>query len=100
MKKIIVSEVPKEVKLNDMIGNEIVAYRSLNSEGYCILSKLTKRADGEQVYGFITLNASNSSPRFEGRNWFEAIKTASASRTIYTFNNMEEMLKAMVNKTF
>lgn len=92
-----------------MSGTEIVAYRSLNSEGYCVLAKLTSKNLFEKSgrgfpnaaqFGFVALNSSTSEPRFVGNTWQESIKLASANRDVMTFMTMQEMLTAMVNKTF
>lgn len=110
MQKIIVKDTSKEVRLENMSGTEIVAYRSLNSDGYCVLAKLTSKnlfeksgrgsfANAAQ-FGFVALNSSTSEPRFVGNTWQESIKLASANRDVMTFKTMQEMLTAMVNKTF
>ena len=101
MQKVIIKPVAaKEIKLNDLQGNEIVAYRSQNSPNYCILAKLTQKDFGQQKYGFVALNCSNSSPRYVGDTWYDAIATAGKSREIMVFASMDEMLTAMLNKTF
>lgn len=112
MRKIIVKDTTKEVRLENLMGSEIVAYRSLNSDGYCILTKLTSKTLFERatesrnktfnttMYGFVALNSSTAEPRFTASSWGESIKLASANRDVMTFSNMQEMLTAMVNKSF
>ena len=74
----------------------IAAYRSANSEAYCVLSQVSK--DGYRA-AFIPLNGAQK-PRYFGENVYDAIEKASASRSVFLFSSMEEMLKAMVNKSF
>jgi hypothetical protein len=100
MQKIIVTQTATEIKLDNLQGNEIVAYRSQNSVNYCILARLTKKDDGQQKYGFVAMNCSDSSPRFVEKTWFDAIRLASKTRSVVTFANMNELLTAMLNKTF
>jgi len=101
MQKIIVTQTATEIKLDSLQGNEIVAYRSQNSENYCILARLTKKEDGHnQKFGFVAMNCSNSSPRFAEKTWYDSIRLASKTRSIVTFANMTELLTAMLNKTF
>lgn len=112
MRKIITEAKPTEVLSRNLVGTEIVAYRSKNSENYCILTKLTSktlfekalsnahRHQGTNVYGFVALNSSTSEPRFVANSWLGAIELASQSRDLYTFPNMKEMLLDMVNNKF
>ena len=101
MQKIIIKPVAaKEIKLNDLQGNEIVAYRSQNSPNYCVLAKLTQKDFGQQKYGFVALNCSDTPPRFVGNTWYEAITIAGKNRDVMVFTSMDEMLTAMLNKTF
>ena len=109
MRKIITEAKPTEVLSRNLMGNEIVTYRSKNSENYCVLSKLTSKTifekargntAGKNMYGFIALNGSSNEPRFASETWQGAIELASQSRDLYTFPNMKEMLLAMVNNKF
>ncbi len=74
----------------------IAAYRSANSNAYNILTKLGKNTSKS---GFVPLNGYNE-PKYIAENAYEAIETASKNRTVFLFETMEEMLKAMVNKEF
>ena len=112
MQKIIVKNTAKEIRLENMMGTEIVAYHSLNSDAYCVLTKLTSknlferatevrnRTFNTTMYGFVPLNSSTSEPRFVATTWQDAIKLASEKRDVMTFKTMQEMLTAMVNKAF
>lgn len=112
MLKIVTEKKPTEVLLSNLIGTELVSYRSKNSDSYCVLTKLTSktlfekaspnaaRNQGTSVYGFVPLNNSSSEPRFVANSWQSAIELASQSRDLYTFANMKEMLLNMVNNKF
>jgi hypothetical protein len=114
MRKIVTEIKPTEVRLQNLVGSEIVAYRSKNSENFCILTKLTSKTIFEKaltaaqkyggapnsVYGFVALNSSTSEPRFIANTWQGAIELASKSREVFTFTSMKEMLESMVNNKF
>jgi hypothetical protein len=111
MRKIVTEVKPTEVRLQNLQGTEIVAYRSKNSDNYCVLTKLTSRTLFERAlpqnrvvnasaFGFVALNSSTSEPRFVASSWQGAIELASKSRDIYTFTSMKEMLESMVNNRF
>lgn len=99
MKNIIVSAT-EDIRVEDLTGREIVAYRSHNSENYCVLAKLTQVAN-VQMYGFVPLNGFDQSPRFMGLSPKDSIeKCFKKGRKAVAFSNMKEMLTAMLNKSF
>jgi hypothetical protein len=104
MKKIISVAKPQEVRSSELKGNEVVAYRSKNSENYCILAKLVnKKMYGDkvqEVFGFVPLGSSSSEPRFVSDTWQGAIEVASQTRSVFMFETWQEMLQAMLNKRF
>lgn len=105
MQKVIINKPAVDViKLSNLTGKEIIAYRSNNSDNYCLLAKLSTRDDMPNhigfAYGFVPLSTSNASPRYASQTWKESIRLAGATHDIMKFNSMNEMLTAMVNKTF
>ena len=101
MKLIITPEKAQEIRVSELKGKELVAYRCRRSEGntdsptYAVLSKL-----GSSRYGFVPLNYSNSNPTFEGHSWQEAVEIASKNRQLAAFDSMKEMIEAMHTNKF
>lgn len=86
----------RELQLKDSISPLIAAYKCANSDGYCVLTKFSKKSYRS---GFIPLNGCGT-PRYEGANPMEAIESASGSRKVYLFSSQDEMLRAMLEKKF
>jgi hypothetical protein len=95
MQKIVI-EKPKEITIDSLSGSELVAYRSQNSEGVCVLSKINKA----NSFGFIRLSNSNSHPVFVADGWFNSVKAAASARQLVAFDNINEMVEAIVSKKF
>ena len=82
-------------------GTEFVAYATKKevpgkqSGGYCILSRLE---DGK--FGFINVNRTGTAPSFVTTSIEETVTKASKDRDVRVFATSEEMLTAIVNKSF
>ncbi len=96
MQKIINDSLPCEILVDSLSGTELVAYRSHNSEGVCVLSKLNKG----NTYGFVRLSNSISAPVFVGEGWYGSVHLAAKARQLYAFENMEELLISILNNKF
>lgn len=103
MKSIVNKKICKEIFVDQLEGNEIIAYKckSIKSNGgYAVLARLHGNVCGTSSYGFIPLGDSNSKPRYVGRTWIESIRLASEGRALKVFDSLEEMLIEMKNQSF
>lgn len=102
MKSIVNKQVCKEIFVEQLDGNEIIAYRCKNSEDkYAVLARLHHfDSCGNKSYGFIPLGESDSNPRYVANTWFESVKLASKSRELKVFDSCKEMIAAMKDKCF
>ena len=103
MKKIVIEEPIDSIPLSRVSNRDIVAYKSKNSAGVCMLVKLTQHGPKspmslkftEQWWGFVQIGGSTaSSPRFVSTTAHGAIKNAvDAGREILVFGTVAEFLE-------
>lgn len=96
MKRLIDPKDRQELTSQDLEGNEIVAYRCIDSDSVCVLSKLLKGG----TYGFINLSRSNGAPVFIGDNFYEAVDAATKNRKLFVFANQLALIEAIYLKKF
>lgn len=105
MKTIINKKVCKEILLDNLQGDEIIAYKcksvaSSSKNNYAVLARLHNYSSNKSAYGFIPLGDSNSKPRFVGEKWIDSVHIASEIRDLKVFESFAEMIEAMYKKTF
>lgn len=103
MKTIVNKKVCKEIFIDNLQGNEIIAYKckSPGSVGkYAILSKLVKPGGATKSYGFVPIGDSQSNPRYTANHWSEAVQLASESRELKVFDTDRELIEAMYKNMF
>jgi hypothetical protein len=96
MKTLVGKKQTSVIHYSDLTGNELIAYRCQNSDAYAVLAKL----GGGGTYGFVPLNNSNSKPRYIDASWFGSVQLAMGCRDLMVFDNMEEMITCMINRSF
>ena len=107
MKNIINEEKSKDVRVSNLLGNEIVAYKckstsSIKSQNYAVLARLhgTYPCPSQNSYGFIPLGESDKKPRYMAASWRECVKLASENRDLKIFDSFQEMVESMAKKLF
>jgi len=106
MKKIITQVEPDSIYLDNLVGNEIVAYKCKGNT-HAILRK-TVAIDRTRInkyifgFGFINLSYPGSSASFVSEtNMKDSIKKAIASgREVFVFNNEKDFCLAIVDNLF
>lgn len=106
MKRVINQAIAKEITIEELErvcgSNLIAAYKSANSENYCVLACLQKPIRENNYvsqFGFVPLNGITE-PRYAAYNLIECLKKVSTQRKLYIFDNMKELITAISNSTF
>jgi len=112
MKTIVNKKACKEISIEQLKGNEVVAYKcksptSVAKKNYAVLARLHgpicythPTTSPDSSYGFIPLGESDTKPRYMSNTWRGAINLASESRELKVFYSFKEMLDAMYNGLF
>lgn len=108
MRTIVNKKVCKEIYIEQLIGNEVIAYKcksatSVAKKNYAVLARLHgSEADAfrNPSYGFIPLGESDTKPRYMSNTWRGAITLASEARELKVFYSFKEMLEAMYKELF
>lgn len=105
MKKIITQVQSDSIYLDNLIGNEIVAYKC-KGNSHAILRK-TVAIDRDRIprcihgYGFINLSYPSSSAVFVENNMKLSIQKAiNAGREVFVFDNEKDFCLAIVDNIF
>lgn len=106
MKTIIHPKNDQFTTASALTGKEFIAYatkieRPGQKSTYCVLSRLeggTKEVPGK--FGFINLGYTATSASFVCDTIEECVSRASKGRDVRVFDTMEEMLAAILNKSF
>lgn len=103
MKTIVNKKVCKEIFIDNLQGDEIVAYKCKSPDSigkYAILSRLVKPGGVSNSFGFVPVGDSKSNPRYTANHWHEAVQLASASRELKVFDTDKELIEAMYKNMF
>ena len=103
MKSILRDNNEKFVSADRLTGKEFAAYATKKgdpSTGYCVITKLQNHQNGAAQYGFVNLTKVNTEPTFVGSTYLESIFLASKKRDVCTFDTYEELLTAILAKSF
>ena len=112
MKKILKDDNKDFVKLDKLTGKEFAAYSTkvvhnkgvlaiVTAEptpvitGYCVLSRLE---NGN--FGFVNLSRVGTAPSFVGTSYEDSMAKCSKKREVCVFDSYEEMLTAILAKSF
>ena len=109
MKTLIITSKDDPIHLEDVdISKHIVAYKqksSINSHerwSYGILHRLQSTFTGNdhERYGFTSLKYTIGAPTYAAKTWEECIKKCAKVRDVKVFDNVEELLEAILEKDF
>ena len=106
MKTIVNKKACKEISIEQLNGDEVVAYKckspaSMEKNNYAVLARLHGNSSyPSPSYGFVPLGESNAKPRYMAKSWKDAVNLASESRELKVFYSFKEMLDAMYKQLF
>lgn len=95
MKKLVQKISPvNEITVDQLTGNEIVAYKQHGSNNLSVLAEFT---EGEgvlkrNVFGFIPLNRTGR-PTYLSVSFYSSIADAMSNRQVYTFEDQKDLAK-------
>lgn len=107
MKTLVIPDKGNFVTPQGLTGKEFVVYASpkensvTKQSSYCVLSRLeggTREKPGR--FGFININYTSTSASFVSDTIEESVMKAAKNRDVRVFDTLEEMLTAILNKTF
>jgi len=96
MKRIISEpEVTYTIRVEELTGREIIAYRCPNSDSVHILQRLNRKED---KWGFVSLAYPSSGPTFIKDTFHECVKVVMKNRKPMMFDNQADLVYAIQGK--
>lgn len=97
MKKI-VQEAKTEIKINDLNGKEVIAYKSRGNH-ICVLTAFMKRTSSQRFFGFINLAYTDGDATYLGDSFYASIHAAiTGGKEVFAFADYDEFILAIRSK--